>query len=187
MGELITQREYARRRDVSPAAVCKAIKTGRIRLIYGKIDPDLADREWAANTNGGQALRSAAIAAGATIASGGAPLGGSGGGDGSEPGPPGAGPPSNGIDYGQQRALHESYRARTAELEFKMRAGEVVDAERVRAIWFNNARRARDMILAIPDRLAPIVAAEGDRFEVHRIMLEEFRRVCDQIASVEPI
>ncbi len=48
--ELVSQREYARRRGVSPMAVNRAIKAGRISTIEGKIDPEQADREWAEHT-----------------------------------------------------------------------------------------------------------------------------------------
>jgi hypothetical protein len=53
-GNLISLRAYARRRGCSPAAVHKAIVSGRIRRIDGKIDAELADREWAIHTNPGQ-------------------------------------------------------------------------------------------------------------------------------------
>lgn len=49
----LSLRAYARRRGVSPEAVSKAVTTGRLKdsVVDGKIaDPDLADREWDANT-----------------------------------------------------------------------------------------------------------------------------------------
>ena len=49
--ELISQREYARRRGISNVSVHEAIKAGRISTVDGKIDPDLADREWRENTD----------------------------------------------------------------------------------------------------------------------------------------
>jgi len=48
---LISLRAYARHRGCSLAAVQKAISSGRIMPIGGKIDAKLADREWAANTD----------------------------------------------------------------------------------------------------------------------------------------
>ena len=47
---LVSQRAYARHRGVSLAAVQKAIRSRRIRLVDGRIDVDRADREWARNT-----------------------------------------------------------------------------------------------------------------------------------------
>jgi hypothetical protein len=49
---LLSQREYAKRRGVRHSAVQKAIASGRIHTVQGRIDPDAADREWAANTAG---------------------------------------------------------------------------------------------------------------------------------------
>ena len=48
---LLSRREYAAHRGVTVAAVQKAVETGRITLIDGKIDPEKADNEWAENTN----------------------------------------------------------------------------------------------------------------------------------------
>lgn len=57
MRELITKAEYARRRGVSKQAVCKAANTGRITLVDGKVDPEVADVQWARNTDPAQAAR----------------------------------------------------------------------------------------------------------------------------------
>jgi hypothetical protein len=54
MAKLISLRAYARRRGCTLSTVQKAVSSGRIQLIDGKIDQKLADREWAANTNPGQ-------------------------------------------------------------------------------------------------------------------------------------
>lgn len=47
----LSQREYARRRGVRHSAVQRAIAEGRITTLQdGRIDPALADRQWAENT-----------------------------------------------------------------------------------------------------------------------------------------
>ena len=51
---LVSMREYAKRRNISAMAVSKAVKAGRVTLVSGKIDVNLADREWSANTRPGQ-------------------------------------------------------------------------------------------------------------------------------------
>lgn len=49
--EEISQREYARRRGVTEGAIRKAVRDKRITLTAsGKIDPAIADVEWAKNT-----------------------------------------------------------------------------------------------------------------------------------------
>ena len=63
MMHLITQAEYARRRKVSREAVRKAIESKRITGIphQGRVmlDPDVADIQWARNTNVDQQQRGA--------------------------------------------------------------------------------------------------------------------------------
>ena len=49
--ELISQREYARRRGISNVAVHRAVASGRISTVDGRIDPVQADREWRENTD----------------------------------------------------------------------------------------------------------------------------------------
>ncbi len=48
---LLSQSEYAKLRGVSKNAVSKAIKAKRIFLVEGKLDSDLANRDWEANSN----------------------------------------------------------------------------------------------------------------------------------------
>lgn len=51
---LLSIRGYAKYRNVDESAVRKAIKSGRITTIDGKIDPSVADEEWMMNTNPAQ-------------------------------------------------------------------------------------------------------------------------------------
>jgi len=46
---LITKSEFARRVGVSPVAVGKAVKSGRLTLINGKLDEKVAALQWDAN------------------------------------------------------------------------------------------------------------------------------------------
>ena len=153
--ELMNQSQYARRRGVSKQAVSKAIKVGRIKLTHGKIDPALADVQWGANT---------------------------------DPAPEFGvkekeGLPQSNLSYTTSRAIREAYTARLARLEYEEKVGELISADKVRLQAFNTARRARDLLLAIPDRVAPIVAGITDAQECHRILLEEIHRVCDELSN----
>jgi hypothetical protein len=176
MPELVSQGEYARRRGVSQQAVSKALKAGRIAAVNGKIDPAQADAQWRRRTNPGQAMRSAAIAAGARLDQGGAPAG-------LERGEGGAKGGQTGVDYGQQRAIHEGYRARLAKVEYERQIGKLVELDVVRVKWFNTLRNGRNVILGMPDQLSAILAGESNQFEVHRILLEHCRRVCTSLAD----
>ena len=188
----MSQREYARHRGVSHVAVGKAIKSGRISkaLRDGKIDPDLADALWAHNTDQSKQHNGASGGKKATKASPAAPAapapdGQSGGGDGSsgsDAGPTaGQSLPGSGPNYAQSRAFRETYLARLARLEFEERSGKLIDADMVRVAAFNAARRAREMILGLADRISPLVAGEPNQFECHRIIKDECVKICEEI------
>ena len=150
-------RAYARRRGCRLYAVQRAVATGRIHLVDGKIDPESADREWAANT------RPAANAG---------HQGGEGGQHGGE----------QGSAYRQARADRERYLARIARLNYQETVAGLVDVGQVRATAERLVERARQVLLALPGRLALAIAAQSDVFEVRRMLLEELRAVCEQLA-----
>ena len=175
-------REYARHRGVHHRAVQVAIQHGRIKTRDGKIDSDQADRDWQVNTD----PEMAAIAAERKPAAR------------AKPGKDQASPKEieveasqsqgsdrvpAGVSYAQSRAVREAYMARLAKVEYEEKIGKLVSADKVRVDSFNLARKARDMLLGIPDRLSPILAGESDAFEVHRMLTEELRRVCNEISD----
>jgi hypothetical protein len=183
VSELVSLREYARRRGVSAMAVSKAAKTGRITLEGGKVNVETANRDWPANTNPAQSV----VGPAALGAIGDPPAM-------QEPAEEGANGTQNGGknggasgQYGQARAIREGYLARIAKIDYETQAGALVAAETVRVAAFNAARTARDSLLSMPDRLAPVLAGESDQFEVHRIMSEEIRRVCNDIANAKSV
>jgi len=48
---LVSMRQYAEMRGVSAMAVSKAAAVGRITLVDGKVDVELADCQWRENTH----------------------------------------------------------------------------------------------------------------------------------------
>jgi hypothetical protein len=183
MTELVSLREYSRRRGVSAMAVSKAAKTGRITLEGGKVNVETANRDWPANTNPAQSVVGPAALAALSEANGGQ-------GAGDEDPPPPDSPGANGkagAAYGQARATRERFLSLLAKIDYETATGALVKVAEVRVAAFNAARTARDSLLSMPDRLAPVLAGEADQFEVHRIMSEEIRRVCNDIANAKPI
>ena len=61
--------------------------------------------------------------------------------------------------------------------------GELVHVSEVRAAVYAMNRRARDLLLAIPDRVSAVIAGLSDPTEIHRILTEEFRRVCEELTQ----
>ena len=71
------------------------------------------------------------------------------------------------------KTRHEQARAALAELDLRRRQGELLVARDVEAAQFEQARALRDALLAVPDRLAAVLAAEADPQTVHDLLVEE--------------
>lgn len=165
-------RAYARQRGVSPEAVSKAIKAGRLAesVTYDakgnpKIDPTVADQEWGAfthPTHGGVRSPKAEKPVEDEIS---APKG------------------NAAATFAQSRAVKEAYLARLAKLEFEEKSGLLVNADAVKNEAFKLARIVRDGILNIPDRLSAELAAESDTFTVHKRLTDELRKALEALAG----
>lgn len=190
-------REYARHRKslglagASHVAVLAAIKTDRIQVDpKGRIDPARADKQWADNTqhakarSGGRRRRRPPVSRDAQRAirtelslcpSCGQPPGGDGpGGDHELPARPTA---------AQATAVKLAYQARLAKLDYRKRIGELVEVEQVKARNYLVARNVRNQILALPDRLSALLAAEEDAQAVERILVAELRQVLTALSA----
>lgn len=189
--QLMSLREYARHREAAGltgttlGAVQKAIKTNRISTIPDeqgrpRIDPAVADIQWAARTDIDQCARGNApqIAAGraadpAAMAGAGA---GAGAGRGSEPG--------NASLYWDAKTTREQAEARMAELELAKMEGALADVEGARRAAYESGRLLRDMLMTIPTKLAPELAASTDRATIERRLREELRRPLEFITRL---
>lgn len=166
---LLSQRAYARHRGVSEAAVRRAVKDKRITpSAGGKIDPIAADRQWNASTDPGKPWSS-------NVPSRQEPLEDSG--LLSDPATR-----SHLSAFAEARAQREKIKAAIEMKTLQRLEGRLVDVDKVRAAAFAHTRSARDQLLGIPDRLAPILAPIADAAEIHRILLEEVRRVAADLA-----
>ena len=207
--ELLSQRAYARHRGCSQAAVWKAIRDGRISVVKlpkgVKINPRTADREWAENTDrsksrntetGDPKRRRPADEPSAPM-----DLDGIGGVEQlalleipaeEEPVKPGGnGDGGNGGNgdavevgrYAEHRARREAALAKTAELALEEKMGSLIRSDQVRRAAFNAARKARDMLVAIPERVAVVVAAIDDPAEVLSVLENEIERICGELSD----
>lgn len=158
----MSQRAYARRRGVRHGAVQEAIQTGRLResLVRGKggvrIRPDAADEEWERNTHPGERRGDAAPSAGDF------------------------GPSS---EYRHVLSVEKAAKARLAMLELSVREGRVVEAAAVERAQFDAARRVREKVLAMPDKLAKELALESDAARVRKILDRECREALNGLAD----
>jgi len=164
---LMTKSEYARHRGVSPQAVDKLIKNERIMVTAdGKVDVEISDiimnqfsdseqsrgMTYSNLEDDGSDFREGLITQLATIGS-----------------------------YSEQRALLTSYKAQLAKIELDKASGAVIDAETVKREAFSTARRVRDSILNLPDRIAPLVATADDVHAIRTILDTELRKALTEL------
>lgn len=163
---------YARHRGVSHVAVLKAIKAGRIvKEADGTIDPAKADAAWKQNTNQAQQRKpkdeekKPAPHVAAELPVNNAPA------------------TNSGPSYAQSRAFKEAYNARLAKLEYEEKSGALVRTDSVKVAWFNVLRVLRDRALNLPDRMAPLLAAETDPKIVRELLDTELRQILNDVAD----
>lgn len=181
---LVRIRAYARMAGVSAPTIVKAIREGKIKpAAHDKtgplIDPAEADRDWknAPRKRRGH-MQLVAIPRDpddpdAELEDG----------DEGDDSPPADGKPAKIPNFFKSKAAREFYSAEKARLAVEELEGRLVDADAIKRDAFRLARKARDRILAIPDRLAAILAAEVDVDRVHIILSKELADVCREISS----
>lgn len=168
-------RAYARHRRVNLSAVQKAIKTSRISLIDGKIDPEVADIQWAKNTRPDQQERGSLKdfeKTQADLAGMGASV------------PSGQDGAASGLSV--EKAETELVRRQLMELQLAQKRGELVKAEDIERAMSSKLKAASEALGSLADRLAPILAAETSVDAVDKLLRTEIRRAMSLIAQEAP-
>lgn len=186
MGERVGVREMALRRGCSHGAVQKAIKDGRIpaeaveRDATGRIksiDYEAATAAWNVNTDADQAARTPGGAATVVGAGGNTeqlPL---------ESGTKREAPAKGVTDLRVASTEGKQLQNRLLELELLEEMGLLVSRDEVREIAARRYRAIRDQVLAVPDRVADILAAERDPARVHAELRKELERVLHELSD----
>lgn len=173
--KLMTQSEYAKHRGVSAVAVHKAVKEKRISTIDGKIDPVVADIQWERNTRARvQAPRQDNAPVQPPLPA-------------AAPAPVSAGaeraPDGKAEDYWESRGRREKAEAAIAEMKEAEMRGTLIRADVVRSALATKISAARDALLQIPSRLAPVLAAETDLERVTEVLEAELRQALAQLSN----
>lgn len=161
--KLITFSEFARRINVTPQAVSSAASKGRLSIVVTEsgrrmLDPAIAFSEW--HDNADESKRAGPASRDGKLA---------------------------GLRYQDVKVEHEFYKAKIQELEFKKKAGELVDASEVRKRAFNLGRVLRDSLITIPDRISAELAATSDVHEIRTILINELIKATKVIDGAEPV
>ena len=156
-------------RGTSHVAVLQAIQAGRltdpaVQKIAGKwvIDPTLADLQWASNTQSRVTQDTPKEIVTEKLMK--------------------AGP-----TMAEAQRAKVVYQAERERLEVMRLKGELVSAAEVKTSAFMEARRARDALMTLPDRLAAQVAGTSDIRQCHTIITEEIRVICRTIADLSDV
>lgn len=194
MADLISLREFGRRRGVQLRSVQFAIETGRIKIAEtrkaGKrtrvfIDDETQAQAWAAHGDPGKRNRTTtgeAAAGGAAVHAEGKPRRGR-----KARGQPAAQAPAKKATpspYQIARAARETYSAKMAEIEFKKATGALVPLEPVKSLFFTIAKHTQQNLLNIPARITPIVAAENDEKKIYAIIEKEILEALETLSNV---
>ena len=164
----VSQRAYARLRGVAMSAVQKAIASKRITPNPdGTIDPERANQDWERNTFAGKTLHQATSPNAVPRSAPSPPRGG--------PGMPSSPEVSNDpvAAYLRARAVSETFKAKTAQLEYEERAGKLIQSTKAGEYAAHWSAIVGDALSAYPDRVAPLVAAAKTEVEIHRILAGE--------------
>ena len=69
------------------------------------------------------------------------------------------------------------------EMEVRRKRGDLVEKVKVEAEAFRCGRTVRDALLALPDRLAGVLASESDQKKVHAILTKEIRQALEALCK----
>jgi hypothetical protein len=166
----LSLRAYARRRDTSVESVRRAIKRGRLKaslvLVNGKPqigDPDLADREWQANTDYSKAPGSVREEADRRAVAGRDTPSETPTSDAEEP-----------LTLTQATAEEKRWKAKLAELEYAKKSGELVNALEVEHSLVDVFARCRTKLLGVPSKAKAALPhlSHADVVAIDRIIRE---------------
>jgi hypothetical protein len=170
--DLMTYAEYASHRKAkglsggTGQAVAKAVASGRISLIDGKIDPDVADIQWAANTR-----RRADYHGNKEIDRG----------EGKKTVSVGDNP----ADWANAKARTEAATAALKELELEERRGNLVDKAGTERAAFSLARVLRDaLVTTLPSKYAAELAALSDPWDLECRLREVMRNELTAVSGM---
>ena len=171
--ELMSKAAYARHRGCDEKAVRKAIAERRISLIDGKIDPEVADIQWAKNT---RARADSKRTAGTAATDAGSP---SLDGEMASSSPDSASGTPASPGYADYRAMREKADAEMAVRANLKDAGLLVERAHVQRGTFDVVRAFRDSVMVIGQRAAPRCIGLADSREIEHVIVDEARKALE--------
>lgn len=156
---LISQSEFAKRQGWSCQYVAKLVKSGKIKLMSGKIDEASALGVLKREAEPSTALRQSSPDREATPTDS-----------------------RQAVDFVTARTMREAFKAKMAKMEYEEKSGKLTDASKVKDDAFRAGRMIRDALLGIPDRQADVLAAETDPKKVSEILVDELEAILNELS-----
>jgi hypothetical protein len=89
----------------------------------------------------------------------------------------------DGVDYQTAKTLTEQYNAALKKIQFDEKKGTLVNVEDVQRVVYEAGRQVKEHLMAMPDRIAPLVAAIDDSFECKKILASEINIALKDLAD----
>jgi len=163
MAHTVSLRQGARELGVALSTLQHHIKKGHVTLIDKKVDVEIARMQLAKHTDVEQSMR-----------------GKQNPGSGTDPDQENT---PAGSPLWQAKEATERVRNELLKLELAQKRGELVKASDLEAAMAQKLTGAREAFLSLPDRLAPVLAAESDPIKVHELMTREIRAAMRSLAA----
>ncbi len=142
--------------------MAKLVKSGKIRLHKGKVNPDEALKAIQAQAEPSTLLRKPVSQDTLPVA------------------------PTDSrqaVDFVTARTMREAFRAKMAKMEYEEKAGKLTEASKVREDAYRAGRMLRDALLGIPDRQADVLAAETDPRKVRQLLMDELEEILSELSG----
>lgn len=171
--ELVSLREFARRKSWNPGYVHKLKMAGRLVMDGDKVDVQASEQLLAESADPARAhlARSPAGARGAAADEEQVQHAGGGGGGGA--------PLTTNATFNKAKTADQVYAAKLRELEYRERVGELIDVKEAARLAFTAFRALRDAMLNIPARVQDQCAVMTDAFEIAALIEGELTAALD--------
>ncbi len=146
---------YAKKRGVSYELIRRYCHEGRITLVDGKIDPDIADQELSESiqANGNSKLDKKEITVSEHM-----------------------------KEFNKAKARREKYKADLAELELQEKTGKLISVDQVEKEAEDLYRKYRDQMLNVVIRATKKLLGEDNEFKFRKVLKKEIE---DAIKKIE--
>lgn len=96
---------------------------------------------------------------------------------------PGQASEIKGPSYHQSRSIKEAFAAKLAQIDYEKKSGNLCKTEDVARAAKDMARVTRDYLLNMPSKLAPLLAAENDINEIHKLLEDEIHNALTNLSN----